>query len=172
MLGLVLTVIAPTLMWATVELAVAYWVKRQWFFFTPLVLVASLSLFTQPVIYLLLTVILIPCTWLMERKEMQNQGHWRPVAWHLLFGAVLLPLISGFSAWLPTEKIDVGGQKPVVGYVLRDGGNPVVILTDVHRQLSFVRPEDIKTRNVCEENMIWFDSLSRSFPDPPPQTKC
>lgn len=171
-LGLIPTLMPALLLWVTAEVGAEMWVSRRWLrFFSPLLLLATIALFTQSIVFLILTVVMFLTIGYIARKEAGGRTEWRPAAWFALASA-LYPLVGGVSSWLPLERLDVGAPKPMIGYVLRDGSGPVVIPKKKPRELVFVKPEEIKSRNTCAGGSNWFRSLPDIADGPRAKTSC
>ncbi|HMC71339.1 MAG TPA: hypothetical protein VKJ07_19440, partial [Mycobacteriales bacterium] len=52
--------------------------------------------------------------------------------------------------WLPHERLMVKGEpRPVIGYVLSDGGGWVTVLTSGARKVARYKPERVDARTAC-----------------------
>jgi hypothetical protein len=68
--------------------------------------------------------------------------------WALVAGLTGL-LIYQSVLWLPAEVLRVTGRKPIVGYVVRDTGTWVTILTETDRRIVYIQSGRLLGRSIC-----------------------
>lgn len=94
----------------------------------------------------------------LSGEQTQGRGSEdKPKTWFTPAALACLGGIIGAAAfglfdtmWLPAERITVGQQSPVAGYVLSDDGNHSVVLLDMDRSTVTYESGDIEDRRRCQ----------------------
>lgn len=68
--------------------------------------------------------------------------------WYVIPSIILLALIGN---WLPIEKLNYQ-EKVLVGYVISQENGEVVFLEDSKRKITYLKPEQITSRSLCERS--------------------